>query len=215
MAAVCASRLIVYGAAAIGSLTLRREQGWTAVDPSHVTLSLGKVGNLLAASAVRWDALAYLHIAQNGYTKASYTVFFPMYPLLIRLFGAVFGSNVAAAMLISAVSFVLGLRLLYRLTELELDSRAADAAVLLLAFAPMSLFFTAAYTESLFLALSVGAFYAARRRPMGARRRARRTGDGHTGLWDPAGRRARSDRLSQPALGWTAGSPGCCRRRRR
>ncbi len=53
--------------------------------------------------------------------------------------------------------------LLHRLTREELGPRAADATVLLLSFAPLSPFFTAVYTESLFLALSVGAFYLARR----------------------------------------------------
>jgi 4-amino-4-deoxy-L-arabinose transferase-like glycosyltransferase len=39
----------------------------------------------------------------------------------------------------------------------------ARATVYLLAFSPMAFFFSAPYTESLFLLLSVGAFYAARR----------------------------------------------------
>jgi Mannosyltransferase (PIG-V) len=64
---------------------------------------------------------------------------------------------------ISAVSFAVALGLLHRLTELELGRRAADATVLLLALAPLSFFFTAVYTESLFLALALGAVYAARR----------------------------------------------------
>ena len=49
------------------------------------------------------------------------------------------------------------------MTELELGRKPADGAVLLLAFAPLSFFFTAVYTEALFFALSVGSLYAARR----------------------------------------------------
>jgi hypothetical protein len=70
---------------------------------------------------------------------------------------------VIAGVVISAASFLVGLVLLYRLTELELGRRAADATVLLVAFAPLSFFFTAVYTESLFLMLSVASVLAARR----------------------------------------------------
>jgi hypothetical protein len=69
---------------------------------------------------------------------------------------------VAAGLLISGVSFAVSLWLLHRLADRELGGAAAGAAVLLLTFAPVSFFFTAVYTESLFLALSVGAFAAAR-----------------------------------------------------
>ncbi|MGA9859008.1 MAG: hypothetical protein WBQ18_14180, partial [Solirubrobacteraceae bacterium] len=47
--------------------------------------------------------------------------------------------------------------------EHHLGRRAATATVLLLAFAPLSFFFTAVYTESLFLALAVGSMLAAQR----------------------------------------------------
>ncbi len=73
------------------------------------------------------------------------------------------GSDPLAGVAISTVSFVVALALLHRLTELELGRRAADVTVLLVALAPLSFFFTAVYTESLFLALSLGAVYAARR----------------------------------------------------
>jgi hypothetical protein len=118
---------------------------------------------VIAATAVRWDSIHYLTIAQHGYTNASDTVFFPLYPLLMRIFAFGLRSELVAGMLISVVAFVVALTLLHRLTELELSRSAADATTLLLAFAPLSFFFTAVYTESLFLALSVGAVYAARR----------------------------------------------------
>jgi hypothetical protein len=52
--------------------------------------------------------------------------------------------------------------LLYRLTELELGRRLARPTLLLLAVFPAALYFGAPYSESLFLLLAVGAFYAAR-----------------------------------------------------
>ncbi|RDJ93342.1 hypothetical protein B4Q13_22535, partial [Lacticaseibacillus rhamnosus] len=50
-----------------------------------------------------------------------------------------------------------------RLTVLELGEATADLTVRLLAFGPMAVFLSAIYTESVFLALSSGAFYAGRR----------------------------------------------------
>ena len=160
--AVIGSRVLVFGAGAVGSLT-PRVRGWTSVDPTHLTLSFGPVGNALTGAAIRWDSIGYLNIAAHGYTQKGETILFGFYPLLISALGAVTGSYVISGLLISWVSFGVALVLLHRLTELELGPRAADATVLLLAFAPLSLFFTAVYTESLFLVLSVGAIYAARR----------------------------------------------------
>ena len=83
---------------------------------------------------------------------------------------------------------------IHRLTTLELGrgatgarrERVADAArlaVLLTAFAPMAFFFSAVYSESLYLALSVGLFWSARHgrwawvgRARGARRATRSAG---------------------------------------
>ncbi len=161
-ALIAFSRLVVWLAAAAGQERGGRVAGWRQIDPTGITQSLGTVGNLLAAPVLRWDGLGYLSIARHGYT-ASTSVFFPLYPILTAGLGWIVRSDVIAGVLVSGVSFVVGLWLLHRLTELELGRPAADGAVLLLAFAPVSLFFTAMYTESLFLALSVGAIYAARR----------------------------------------------------
>lgn len=161
--ALLTSRLLVLGAGVAGALIGGRTPGWPLYDRSEITARLGAVGNVLAAPAVRWDSIHYLAIAHLGYADAASTVFYPLYPLLVRLLGDVIGSDPVAGILISVVSFGVALRLLHRLTALELGPRAADAAVALLAFAPLSLFFSAVYTESLFLALSVGSIYAGRR----------------------------------------------------
>jgi hypothetical protein len=54
--------------------------------------------------------------------------------------------------------------LLHRLVELELGERYTRPVLGLVALWPASFFFSAPYSESLFLALSVGVFYAARTR---------------------------------------------------
>jgi hypothetical protein len=159
---VAGSRLIVWLAGAAGGEWGGRVPGWRSIDPAGITESFGHLGNLLLASAIRWDALAYLSIARDGY-RSSTTVFYPGYPAAMAGLGWLISSDVAAGLLISLSCFTVGLWLLHRLTERELNRQAADATILLLAFAPLSLFFTALYTESLFFALSVGAIYAARR----------------------------------------------------
>ena len=118
----------------------------------------------LLSPLARWDSVWYLGIAHDGYSGAS-SAFFPLYPLLVRAF-AVSGSP--GALLVSAYSVSLAsllgaLWLLHRLVALELGSDAlARSAVLLLAVFPGALWFGAPYSESLFLLLSVGVFYAAR-----------------------------------------------------
>jgi hypothetical protein len=163
LGAFLVSRALVLAAGISGALSLPRLHGWWAFDPTRISSHLGSLGNVLAAPAVRWDSIHYLAIAQHGYQRAPDAVFFPLYPLLVHTLGLLMGSEVAAAVSISAVSFAVALTLLHRLVEFELGRRAADATVLLLAFAPVSFFFSAVYTESLFLALSVGSLYAARR----------------------------------------------------
>ena len=113
---------------------------------------------MLAASTDRWDALHYVDIARTGYVDHANGVFFPLYPLLIHALAWLIRSDVLAGVLISLIAFATALELLRRLTTEELGASSAEAAVLLLAFAPVSFFFTAVYTESLFLALSLGAF---------------------------------------------------------
>jgi Mannosyltransferase (PIG-V) len=161
--AIVASRVLVVAAGVAGALAVPRRQDWESFDPTRLTARLGSLGDVLAAPSVRWDSIHYLAIAEQGYTRPGEAVFFPLYPLLIRGLSFLVGSAPVAGVLISCACLAAALTLLHRLTELELGRRAADATVLLIAFAPLSFFFTAVYTESLFLALSLGCVYAARR----------------------------------------------------
>lgn len=133
--------------------------GWPATDPSagwHVVFTAWE----------RHDALWYLRIASQGYrTDDASAAFFPLYPLLSRVVAQVVGDAwLLGAYLVSNVALVVALTVLHRLTSLELGDVAARRTVLYLAVFPTSLFLFAPYTESLFLALSVGCLYAARRR---------------------------------------------------
>lgn len=113
----------------------------------------------------RWDSEWYLDIAQNGYSfkgaeKLSNIVFFPLYPLLTYI-AAFFvgGSFILAGWMLSSLFLLLALFYLYRLTK-EFHPRIDPYAPLLfLLIFPTAFFLNMAYTESLFLFLSVAAFY--------------------------------------------------------
>jgi hypothetical protein len=161
--ALVVSRALVW-VAGVSAWLLFRLSGDVRFDHDGLTHSFGSVGNALAAPAVRWDSNWYVDIAQHGYRHESVEpAFFPLYPLLMRGLGEVVGSVVVAGVAISLVAFFVALVLLHRLTELELGPEVARRAPLLLALFPTSLFFSAVYTEALFLALELGAFVAARR----------------------------------------------------
>jgi Gpi18-like mannosyltransferase len=89
----------------------------------------------------------------------------PLYPLLIRGLGTLFGgNNLAAALLISSMASFVAFYLLYQLTQ-ELTGSTSIAQVLVIALAvfPVSFFLMAGYTEALFLALAIGSYLSTRR----------------------------------------------------
>lgn len=111
-----------------------------------------------------WDAQWYVRIATIGYDYKR-TAFFPLYPSLSRAVAEVLGiREIAAAVLVSHVAFVLALWAFHRFTLLDVDEAAARRATWILALFPTAFFFSAAYTESLFLLPAVLALTAMRSR---------------------------------------------------
>jgi Mannosyltransferase (PIG-V) len=178
--ALWSSRLLVW-AAVLGTLsTLGFGPVRTAFNPPGMTRGFGWLGDLLAAPAARWDAAWYLVIARYGYRPdlgaftSSRTAFFPLYPLGVRAVARLGAPPVLAGVAVSVTALALALYGIHRLTTLELARQArpslprhrvgeaARLAVMLTAFAPMAFFFSAVYSESLYLALSVGLFWSAR-----------------------------------------------------
>src|SRR5437764_744396 len=100
--------------------------------------------------------------AHDGYRGANRSAFFPLYPLMVAVLRPLTGSAVVAGIAISLSALLVALTILHRLATLEIGAEAAGAAVLLVAVFPAAYCFSAVYSESLFLALSVGAIYAAR-----------------------------------------------------
>src|SRR4051812_24926117 len=160
--ALLATRAVVW-ATAVWAIELAGVSGRAAdFDPRGLTEPFGRFGDVLVGPAARWDSMWFLTIALDGYRDAVHAAFFPLYPALSRAAGAVVSSALLGGLAVSLVAAVAGLAALYRLTEIELGEAPARAAVILIACFPMAFFFSAVYSESLFLALSVGAVLAAR-----------------------------------------------------
>ena len=154
-----ASRALVWIAGLFAILKIGLLPGLVA---PRITAPYGGFANLLVGPAARWDSAWYLEIAQHGYGVKARSAFFPLYPLATKVVGLVVRSDVVAGILISLAALLVALYLLHRLTTLELGDGYGGGAVLLMAFFPMALFFSAVYTEALLLALTIGAVYAAR-----------------------------------------------------
>jgi hypothetical protein len=201
--ALWTSRVVVFLAWTLAVLQVGIAPGTGGFDPGGLTTQGSYFGNLLAAPFARWDSVWYLAIAQDGYHhEISRTAFFPLYPLMLRGLGVTIGSDVVAGVLISLVAFAVALVLLHRLAWLDLGPRAAELTVTLIAFCPVAYFFSAVYTESLYLALSLGCILCARR---GAWLGAGALG----GLLYLYGPRADAD---QPTVRWATGPPTWWRR---
>jgi hypothetical protein len=170
------SRLLVWvaGAGTVATLGFGPIRG--AFNPPGLTRGFGWLGDLLAAPVARWDSAWYLVIAHYGYRPelGSYTsardAFFPLYPLGLHALSDLGLQAVLAGVLFSLAAFALALYCLHRLTTLELAGSGrpgsgdiAALAVLVTALAPMAFYFSAVYSESLYLMLSVGLFLCARR----------------------------------------------------
>jgi hypothetical protein len=119
----------------------------------------------------RWDAGHFLRIADVGYSGPEAfpyaTAFFPAYPLAIRGLAALGLPALGAALTLSFAGSVVACCFLYRLAEEDVGPGAGRRAVLYLLLFPTSVFLVAPYSEGLFLAGAVPAFYYARRaRPL-------------------------------------------------
>lgn len=118
-----------------------------------------------------WDGAHYTQLATEGYStegiEARRIAFFPLLPLLARTLGTREHARLAGVLL-SQVLYLVALLLLSDLTHAHRrsDSIWSDPAIWLLV-SPLSFFFATFYTESLFLACTLGAVWAAARGKFG------------------------------------------------
>jgi len=118
----------------------------------------------------RFDALHYMRIADQAYETEEDSVFPPLFPVSIAWAGRLFRpfmsepqGNLLAAILISNAAFFGTLVLLYRVCVEELIKGSPLRVIVFLSIFPTSFFLLAAYSESLFILLTLGSILSARR----------------------------------------------------
>lgn len=130
----------------------------------------------------RWDATFYLDIAVHGYEWGDApnirdnVAFFPAFPLMIRAGGALLGAYapgtrlpearrrlLIAGWLIALCAFWFALLYVYRWAEDRAGPTVAAATITLLAAYPFAVFFSAPYTESVYLLGVAAALFHAER----------------------------------------------------
>ncbi len=166
--ALWTSRLVVWIAGMMGVL-------WFGLAPgSHGgTTTDGLTAAVLAASANLLRRAGRSLGLRSGTSRSrddgygdradvARAAFYPLYPLLMHGVGWIAGSLASAGVVVSLGCFLGALVLLQRLATIELGPEVARGTLLIVAFFPTALFFSAVYSESLFLLLSVGAVLAAR-----------------------------------------------------
>ncbi len=144
--------------------------GYPAGKPVPFRISANELVNLPA----RYDAGWYLGIANEGYEWSEGSgqqniAFFPAFPMAMRYTSIVLGRQpLWAGVAVSFVAFFLALVYLLRLArDLLGDEHQARAGVALLASYPFAVYYSAPYTEALYLLAAAGAIYHFRRGAVG------------------------------------------------
>jgi hypothetical protein len=127
-----------------------------------------RLSQLFVAGWNRWDSGWYTSITIAGYsynsvTHAGNVAFFPLYPLFLRLALPLLPDPAVAGIVISNLILAAALVTIYRLIATRLGQSIARTTIVLLAVFPFAFFYSAIYTESLFLGLTALAFYLAER----------------------------------------------------
>ncbi|OGE64977.1 hypothetical protein A3I48_00965 [Candidatus Daviesbacteria bacterium RIFCSPLOWO2_02_FULL_36_7] len=117
---------------------------------------------------IHWDGPHYIDIAKNWYQTTgdpiNFIVFYPLYPILIKISNIAFGNFNLSAIIISCIFSISASVFLYELVLLDFNKRVALLSVWFLNIFPTAYFLQAAYTESLFLTTSLATLYFYRKR---------------------------------------------------
>jgi Gpi18-like mannosyltransferase len=113
----------------------------------------------------QWDTGHYVTIALKGYNpNTENPAFFPLYSMTMRILEPILpGGMLSAGLIVSNVSCVVALAVLYRLVQ-DLGGRSmASRSVFYLMAYPFAFFLSAAYNEAFFLMFTVASLYFMRR----------------------------------------------------
>jgi hypothetical protein len=148
---------------------------WTALEPANgpdssayqiIRAPLDGLAHWLVEPFRNWDGTWYAMVAENSYSPdgPASAAFFPLYPWLMDLGSRLTGLSVeTVGYIVSHLAFAGGLIVLYMLIRMDFNDSIARATIVALAVFPTAFFFSAIYTESLFLFLSVTCLWGARK----------------------------------------------------
>ena len=103
-----------------------------------------------------YDSIHYINIAQYGYNENLIYAFFPLYPLTIKALHIIIPSYYISGIILSNLFSLLATFVLYLLIDKE---KYKIIAITLFLFSPILGYTTIIYTESLYLLLTLIAFY--------------------------------------------------------
>lgn len=138
---------------------------------SFVPLNPGYIGSQSDPSApylawiwANFDGRHFLDIATSGYQRTNFA-YFPLYPAIIWLLGRIsIIPPLYLGILISSLSFLTSMFVIYKIVRLDYKDNIAPLAILFLSLFPLSFFYHSVYPDSLFLLLSTSSFYFARKK---------------------------------------------------
>lgn len=145
----------------------------TNIREAFVKFENASIARKLRETMWRADVAHYMDLARDGYLNQPFDIqnsrtikfaFFPLHPLLLWLISHVTKDVMLAGAALSNLFFFIALVFLHKLTlAFGYDLQVARRTIFYIAAFPVSYFFSVPLTEPLFLLLTVGSFYAAKR----------------------------------------------------
>ncbi len=118
-----------------------------------------------------WDSKWYMKIVETGYSDSNplnihyYATigFFPLYPLLVSIFGFLIGDYLITGLILSNLFLIFSAFLLYKLIKIDSNEDSSKKAIFYLFLFPSAYILSAFYPESLVLFLWLGSILLARK----------------------------------------------------
>lgn len=136
-----------------------------------IILLTNRVENIVNLFEFRWykaDSPLYINIAQNWYVNQGddkfLIVFYPLYPILIRMVNFLIHNYLISGIVVSNLSLIVACVYLYKLVEIDFTKQVAMNTVKFLLIFPFSFFLGLIFSDSLFIALSIMVFYYMRKK---------------------------------------------------
>ncbi len=116
----------------------------------------------------RWDSTGYVNLAKEGYYYTENgnnicLVFFPLYPIAMRLMFFITNSYYISGLAVSWLAYIGSVIYIYKLTAIDFKADTAFKTVVLISVFPFAFFFGSIHTESISLFTISACLYYIRR----------------------------------------------------